>query len=295
MQKGQNLMTGTPIEEMKHLGFTGAEAQVYVYLLQHPLSTGYEISKGTGLPRANTYQALETLAAKERVTAVSAEPVRYAPVPPARLLKRIQAETEERCRALEQQLSALEQPDAVGHYWELNERGRIEARLLELVNAAQHRIAASLWAEDLEALADALRDARDRGCTIILNLFGEAEADFATIYQHEGPEKVVSGHLVALAVDFEEALVASLDAPATGVVTQNRTLVRLVEKLIRDEAYVAAIYERFSDDLEEAFGVHLVELRRRLLPEADAERLVAITTLGSRSIHLPAALDESLR
>ncbi len=278
------------IEEMKHLGFTGAEAQVYVFLLQYPLSTGYEISKGTSLPRANTYQALETLAAKERVTAVSADPVRYAPVPPQRLLKRIQEETAQRCQDLERQLTALEQPDRVGHFWELAEQSRIETRLLELITTARHRIAASLWAEDLVQYSEALRAARERGCTVILNLFGEAKADFATIYQHEGPEKVIGGHVIALAIDFEEALVASLDAPATGVVTQNRTLVHVVEKLIRNEAYLAAIYEQFSTELETRFGPHMVELRRRLLPAADAEHLVAITTLGSQPISLPANL-----
>ncbi|WP_207229344.1 TrmB family transcriptional regulator [Ktedonosporobacter rubrisoli] len=283
-------MTLAIIEEMKHLGFTGAEAQIYVFLLQHPLSTGYEISKGTGLPRANTYQALETLAAKERVTAVSEEPIRYAPVPPERLLKRIQEETAQRCQDLQLSLSRLEQPDSVGHFWELSNRGRIEARLRELINAAQRRIAASLWAEDLELLVDVLQAARDRGCMVILNLFGDARADFATVYQHEGPEKVVGGHVVALAIDFEEALVASLDEPASGVTTQNRTLVRVVEKFIRDEAYLAAIYERFSPELERAFGPHLVELRRRLLPAADAEHLVAVTAMDSQPISLPSGL-----
>ncbi len=278
------------LDEMKHLGFTGAEAQIYVFLLQHPRSTGYEISKGTGLPRANTYQALETLATKGRVTAVSPDPVRYAPVPPATLLKRFQQETQQRCLRLEQQLSALEQPDGVGHFWELAEQSRIEAHMLELIHAAHHRIAAILWAQDLDKCADALRAARERGCTVILNLFGEAKADFATVYQHEGPEKVIGGHLIALTTDFEDALVASLDAPVTGVVTQNRTLVRIVEKLIRDESYLAAIYEQFAAPLEAAFGPHLVDLRRRLLPATDAEQLVAITMLGSEPIHLPSDL-----
>jgi sugar-specific transcriptional regulator TrmB len=280
------------LAEMKHLGFTGAEAQIYVFLLQHPLSTGYEISKGTALPRANTYQALETLAAKERVTAVSPDPLRYAPVPPALLLKRIQQETTQRCQDLEQQLTTLEQPDGIGHFWELGERGRIETRLLDLIDGARHRIAASLWAQDLTQFSTALRTARERGCTVILNLFGEAKADFATVYQHEEAEKVIGGHLIALTTDFEEALVASLDPPVTGVVTQNRTLVRIVEKLIRDESYLAAIYEQFAPQLEATFGQHLVELRRRLLPATDAERLVAITTLDSAPIDLPAHLHE---
>jgi sugar-specific transcriptional regulator TrmB len=284
-------VTATLIEEMKQLGFTGAEAQIYVYLLQHPHATGYEISKGSGLPRANTYQALETLVVKESITAISQDPIRYAPIPPTRLLRRIQEETVQRCQDLEEQLSHLEKPDSVGHFWELNERQRIETRLVELINRARQRIAASLWAEDVERLSEPLRAARERGCTIILNLFGEARADFATIYRHEGPEKVVGGHLVALTVDFEETLVASLDAPATGVVTQNRTLVRVVEKFIRDEAYLASIYERFPAEIEAAFGPHLVHLRRRLLPEADAEHLIAITALGSETIRLPLGLE----
>ncbi len=288
--KGVCSVTTTTIEEMKQLGFTGAEAQIYLFLLQHPHTTGYEVSKGTRQPRANTYQALETLAAKERVTAISPDPLRYAAVSPGRLLQRIQSETEQRCHDLEQQLTALEQPDELGHFWELSERGRIEARLVELISSAQHRIAASLWAEDVEHFKDVLQAARRQGCTIILNLFGEADADFATVYQHEGPEKVVSGHVIALAIDFEQAIVASLDTPATGVVTQNRTLVRVVEKLIRNEAYLAAIYEHLAPELETAFGPHLVNLRRSLLPAADAERLIAVTTLGSQPISLPADL-----
>jgi len=82
-----------------------------------------------------------------------------------------------------------------------------------------------------------------------------------------------------------------LDTPATGVVTQNRTLVRVVEKLIRDEAYLASIYERFPEELESVFGPHLVDLRRRLLPETDAEQLIAITALGSQAVHLPSGLE----
>lgn len=288
-------MTTATVEEMKRLGFTGAEAQIYIFLLQHTLSTGYEISKGTGLPRANTYQALETLTAKERVTAVSADPIRYAPVPPDALLKRIQAETIQRCQDLEQQLTALEQPDSVGHFWELSEQTRIEARLRELITQAQHRIAASLWAEDLDRFADDLQAARNRGCTVILNLFGTASADYALIYQHEGPEQVVGGHVIALTIDFEEALVASLDAPVSGVVTHNRTMVRVVEKFIRNEAYLAAIYEQLSPELEATFGPHLVHLRSSLLPAADAEQLIAITTMGSQPINLPSNLDIALR
>lgn len=291
MERGVSIIATSYLEEMKRLGFTGAEAQIYIFLLQSPRTTGYEVSKGIGVPRANAYQALETLLSKEYVLAVSKNPVRYAAVPPALLLRRIQEETRRRCRDLEEQLRTLEKPETVGHFWELREQNHIKQRMLELINTATQRIAASLWVEDLQWLTESLQAARRRGCTIILNLFGEASVDFATIYRHEGPEKAVGGHVVALAIDFAEALVASLDTPPTGVVTQNRTLVRVVEKLIRDDAYLASIYERFPRELEAAFGPHLVNLRQRLLPETDAERLVAITTLGSKAVRLPSGLE----
>jgi hypothetical protein len=55
----------------------------------------------------------------------------------------------------------------------------------------------------------------------------------------------------------------------------------LVEKLIRDETYLAAIYERFRSELEATYGPHLVELRRKLLPAEQAERLVSIVGFGA--------------
>ncbi len=53
--------------------------------------------------------------------------------------------------------------------------------------------------------------------------------------------------------------------------TDHPALVRLVEKLIRDETYLAAIYERFGGSTGTEFGPHLVALRTRLLPPDQAE------------------------
>jgi hypothetical protein len=72
-------------------------------------------------------------------------------------------------------------------------------------------------------------------------------------------------------------------------------MVRVVEKFIRNEAYLAAIYEQLSPELEATFGPHLVHLRSSLLPAADAEQLIAITTMGSQPINLPSNLDIALR
>jgi hypothetical protein len=55
----------------------------------------------------------------------------------------------------------------------------------------------------------------------------------------------------------------------------------VVEKLIRDEAYLAAIYERLRPELEGAFGPHLVELRSKLLPAEQASALMSVVGFGA--------------
>lgn len=119
------------------------------------------------------------------------------------------------------------------------------------------------------------RNAREASCRAIVNLCGDA-LDCGEVYRHERPDRTVGGHLLTLAADATVALTATLDEPAGGVYTRSPALVRVVEKLMRDEAYLAAIYARFHDDLETACGREMVNLRQRLLPTDQAERLQAI-------------------
>jgi hypothetical protein len=54
--------TDKSVQALQDPGFTGLEAQVYVFLLRHAPATGYRISHAIGKPTANTYKALAELA-----------------------------------------------------------------------------------------------------------------------------------------------------------------------------------------------------------------------------------------
>lgn len=270
-------------QHLRALGFTQHEAAVYVYLLRHPLQTGYEVAKGSGLPRGNVYQVLEALARHDAVQAISDEPVRYVAVPPAQLIDRTRRIQAGRCEAALDALTAVETPPEVGLFYNLRGAETVIERVVAMLNRASGRAVLSLWSEDLPALEHALRAAHARGTTLVLNVFGEGREGVpagAQVYWHEPGDKTVGGHLVIAAVDNREALAATLDAPASGVYTENGTLVRLVEKLVRDESYLAEIFAHFGPDLEARFGRHLVDLRRRLLPRDQAERLLTIVAFG---------------
>jgi sugar-specific transcriptional regulator TrmB len=269
------------IDRLTELGFSSQEARVYLALLQHPSATGYEIAKAASLQRANVYHVLAALADRGVVDRVSAaDPARFVAHPPAEVLGRIKRQTAERADSLIADLAAVAAPSPAAFY-ALRDRESVIDRAAALVGEAERRVAVCLWAEDLDWLAGPLRAAAHSGCQVVVNLFGEADFDVGEIYRHEPPAKTVGGHLLTLAVDFSTALVASLDDPAAAVFTDHPALVRLVEKLIRDETYLAAIYDRFSPDLEAAFGAHLVNLRARLLPPDAAEQLISVVGFGA--------------
>lgn len=269
------------IDRLIALGFTPNEARVYLALLQQPGANGYELAKTAGLPRSNVYHVLAGLLGKNAIQKISEDPVRYLAHAPADVLGRIKRDTSARCDALAADLATLAPQPEPAAFWTLRGRAVIVERVNALVGEATSRVAICLWAEDLDWVRSTLHEAASTGCGIVVNLFGEADLEFGEVYQHEDPAKVVGGHLLTLTVDSSAALVAALDEPAGAVYTRHPALVRLVEKLIRDETYLAAIYERFRADLEAAYGPHLLDLRRKLLPAEQAERLVSIVGFGA--------------
>jgi HTH-type transcriptional regulator, sugar sensing transcriptional regulator len=264
------------------LGFSSQEARVYVALLQHPSATGYEIAKHAGLQRANVYQVLAALSDRQVVERTSPDgPARFVAHPPAEVLGRIKKDTVERADGLIADLAAMATSQEPTGFFSLRDRDAVIERAAALVGDASTRIAVSVWVDDLGWLAGPLRAASASGCQVVVNVFGEADLDFGEVFTHEAPTATVGGHLLLVAVDQRTALVGSLDDPVGAVFTEHPALVRIVEKLIRDETYLAAIYDRFAGELEAEFGRHLVKLRSRFLPAEQAEQLISIVGFGA--------------
>ncbi|GGL63290.1 hypothetical protein GCM10011575_22230 [Microlunatus endophyticus] len=270
------------IERLTALGFTTQEARVYLALLEHPSATGYELAKHAGLQRANVYQVLAVLTDRNVVEQTSAgSPARFVAQPPAEVLGRIKRRTAEQADGLIADLAILGARQDPAGFFSLRGRDAVIERTASLVGEAGQRIAISLWAEDLDWLAGPLRSASTSGCQVVVNVFGATDLEIGEVFTHEEPARTVGGHLLHLAVDQTTALIGSLDEPVSAVFTQHPALVGIVEKLIRDETYLAAIYARFTDDLETEYGRHLVRLRSRFLPPDQAEQLISIVGFGA--------------
>jgi sugar-specific transcriptional regulator TrmB len=268
-------------DDLQQLGFTDYEARVYVALLLTSPATAYEISKNNGLPRANVYGALESLERKAAVQRVSSEPVRYVPVRPKELLERISRTVSARCSNLSERLENLKPAQETEYVWNIGGADEAHAKIDELIREARAHVRIKGHHLELEPHQRALEAAANRGVSVLLVMFGEAEQieswralPTSVVYAHESDGTVVGlgRYLVTLTADYEVALIANLK-DRSGAYTRSTAIVNLADSMIRHEIYLAEVFGAFGKELEQRFGPALLSLRKAYLP---AEQVAAL-------------------
>ena len=90
---------------LNKIGLTEAESKTYLSLLRYGSSSGYEVSKVSGVPRSKIYNILETLVTKGFVRFTEGEGTnQYLAVPIEEVSERIQKETKDTLEELTAQL-----------------------------------------------------------------------------------------------------------------------------------------------------------------------------------------------
>jgi sugar-specific transcriptional regulator TrmB len=256
------------VAELQKLGFSDYEARAYMSLLKSSPATAYEISKDAGLPRANTYAALASCTEKGAVQPFSESPVRYVPVDPDELLTRIAKDTAARCQRLASQLRQVKSDDSREFVLNIEGEEQVAAKISEMIRAAKLHV----WIKAHEDVVDAhradLRDAANRGVSIMIILFGKDGrrfrfSDRVRVYLHEanGVRIGNADNLFTIATDFTTALTAQMHGVVHAAHTRNPAIVTMAETLIRHDMYLAEIFAKFGDRITQAFGPHMRQLR----------------------------------
>lgn len=273
----QSQADATLLQDFKAVGFTEYEAKVYMQLLRSGAATAYEIAKESGVPRPNTYNALESLSKRGSVLPVSENPRRYVANDPKAHLASIGRGTMALCDSLAEKLSQLAPPDDAPYVW--NVQGEIAMR--EKVDALIAECAHTLWikasSDVLAAHTPALRAAAERGAHMLIVIFGDDPelfrfTDRCAVYLHEntGVRMGSADNLFTMTVDHRWAMTATPDGPAA-FYTRNAAMVKMAETLIRHDYYMAEIFARFGREIEASFGPHLRELRMSVFTDEQVE------------------------
>lgn len=264
------------LKEFKTIGFTEYEAKVYMQLLRSGAATAYEIAKESGVPRPNTYNALEMLTKRGSVQPVNENPRRYVATDPEKHLTSIGRSTMALCEALAVKLSEIEEADDVPYVWNVHGKLAMHEKIDSLINASRTTLWAKASSDVLRNHADALRSAAERGVEMLIVIYGDNPDEFrftdkCHIYLHEsnGVRIGTADNLFTLTVDHKQALTATPDGLAA-FYTYNQAMVIMADTLIRHDYYMAEILDRFGREIFTAFGPHLRDLRLNVFTKSQA-------------------------
>lgn len=265
--------------ELQKLGFTDYESKTYIQLLRANPVTAYELSKSSGVPRANAYHALESLTRKGAAQPVSSEPVRFVPVPPQVLLEGIASSTQQLCDRLVTDLDGVRSPEDTHYVWTVSGEAAVDERIKQMILGARESIWIKAVDSTLERHAEALKTMADAGLDILIILFGESTEPFQyndkmRVVLHESNGRVIgtADNLFTLTIDHEQLLTANIEGNVYASYTRNRPIAITAESLIRHDLYMARIMERFGAQIDEAFGDHLKTLRESCFTPSQLER-----------------------
>jgi sugar-specific transcriptional regulator TrmB len=258
------------IKELRLLRFSDHEAKVYLSLLATNPATGYEISRASGLPRANVYATLEGLEKQGAVQPVVGKPKRYVPLPPEVMTAKIRSRMEANVGRLLSLLKSYKKPRQADYIWHIEGVAELHERMRELIRSARSYVGIRAKDSVIQAFESDLRDAADRGARIVMVMFGARSMGFGHVFAHTALGMTPIGDVentVVVTVDHDYALVGSL-ADGRGAETRSRAFVSVVNTVIRHDAYLSEIFRHVGPAVDRTFGPALLGLRRILLPRS---------------------------
>lgn len=241
----QVVAIATTVEELLRFGFTPTESRVYVALLRLSPATGYAVAREAALARANTYGALETMAARGVVTRLPGSPARWVAEDPDALLGRFGRESQQHLERLARQLSAVDRrggqpaPAAVDL---LQDRAAVLDRVSAWALSAREEILAVVgpWVSDV--YADLGQARVPRTAVRLLSLGSPAPAGALVRKVSAAEIQSYWGGLPVAMVSDRRRAVCALESGSvtTGVATTHPAVVPFIRHLLRRELASAA-------------------------------------------------------
>ena len=214
------------VELLQRVGLNKYEAEAYAALLEHGPLTGYELGKRSGVPLSRSYEILERLALKGLALVQPGEPPRYIAEAPQQFLDRTRSATSATLDALAGALAELGPPAVPEGFWVVRGREPILSHANACIARAARTLVVQVGAAGRALLADAIAQARARGCRVV---------------QAPAAARAEAAAALLLLVDDREALVGTLSPAdrAQVVVSTNLGFVAILSGAFAPQRAVA--------------------------------------------------------
>lgn len=262
------------IQKLQALGFTEYEARAYLALVDSGELNGYELAKGSGIPRANIYAVAEKLIQRGAAQRLStADGKRYTAIQPNELLRAIETRQKRSLTAARDALEQRTAPRSSSPVTSLK-GDELQSRARQLIDTAQTTLKIAIQPAEAARLAAPLRDARERGVNITTlcleacePLCGGCQGE---IHCHSMAPEDGTRWLIVVA-DERTALVGQLDDDnGEGMATIQTLVVKLASAYIQQSLTLAMFGSELAGRFEGLLSHEAQQLLARLYPEPDS-------------------------
>jgi sugar-specific transcriptional regulator TrmB len=169
-------MKESVVDHLTELGFSGAEAAVYVALLQEPKATGYRIARLAGKPVPNTYKALDALHKRGAIIVDETGRGRtYTALPVSEFFDGMKRRLDTMRGHLEEELKGLELGSVEGGIYQLNTPDQVYGRAKTMLREAKSVALVDIFPEPLRHMRADLEAAAKRGLKIWVMIYEPGE------------------------------------------------------------------------------------------------------------------------
>jgi Cd2+/Zn2+-exporting ATPase len=242
------------LKSLQSIGFTEYEAKIYLALLKENPSTGYQVSKNSGVPRSMVYDGLSRLHARGAVLeTIEARATYYRPLPPNLLLDQHLENLNRVVSELKPHLLSEYEHEEDTSVWALAGLQPIYGYASQMLERASKEIFLVINDNALDFLYKPLESLSQKGIAINILLTGDQTLPFGNLVIHPPLESQMQGltDILLLLENNTEVLVASLSGEVKATITRNPNIILIAHQFIWMEFFTQRIYAQLGEDLLE--------------------------------------------
>lgn len=271
------------ISELQKFGFSKVEAEVYMEVLNIPMSNGTQISKKTDISRSAIYNALERLCEKGYIYTVPTEEDKknYMATEPMEIISKLKEEWQNKAEFLEKEFLKIRNKTGETRFYELYSEESLILKIKEMILNASDEVYIStnidiyLFREEILKMVKA-------GIKIFIFNYGEMIVDFNKEVSESGNIfenynvynlKIYNAYNKFFKKEEKEIIMVSdivkgfsceeAGEGFVGMSTENKILVKVLAENIHNNIYVNKIERVYGEEVfEETFIESVFEKKK---------------------------------
>jgi sugar-specific transcriptional regulator TrmB len=208
-------------DHLTELGFSGAEAEAYLALLQEPGATGYRVARVVGKPVPNTYKALDALHKKGAIVVDESGRGRtYTALPIAEFFEGMKRRLDSMRAHLEEELRGMTAGAVEGGIFQLTSPDQVYGRIRTMLREAKSVVLVDIFPAPLKHLRTDIEAAARRGVHVWVMVYEPGDIKGCEVIAPRKPAphlEIWKADWLNVVVDSREVVYSLLKKDESGV------------------------------------------------------------------------------